>query len=242
MGFLERIRLLFRLFLLFTFLAILALISAITTIKLTIQSNQESMPDLVGMNIEAAQGVAGGLGLVIKVDDKLFNAKYAENEVISQEPRSRAYVKAGQHVHVLVSLGAPRIVVPDLVGSTARVAQIVAVERGLTVGDVAKVYWPGTQPGEIVAQDPASSSGAIRSPAISFLVSLGQTPASFVCPDFEGMEVNQVRTPIKSAGFTVGAVTTVADPSAPSGVILSQSPPPGSKIVAGATFTFQVAR
>ncbi len=242
MGLIDRIRLLFRLFLLFTFLAILALISAITTIKFTIESNQERTPDLVGMNIEAAEGIAQGLGLVVKVDDKLFNHRYAADEVISQEPRSRAYVKTGQHIHVLVSLGPQRITVPDLVGSTARVAQIVAVEQGLTVGDVAKVYWPGTQPGQIVAQDPPSSSAAIQSPAINFLVSLGQAPPAFVCPDFAGMKLNQVRVPIKSAGFSITTVDQVADPSAPSGVILSQSPPPGSRILAGAAFTFQVAR
>ncbi|PYV20179.1 MAG: hypothetical protein DMG24_23580, partial [Acidobacteria bacterium] len=44
----ERILTLFRLFLLFTVLVAVALISAITTIRLTIHSGQETMPDLVG--------------------------------------------------------------------------------------------------------------------------------------------------------------------------------------------------
>jgi beta-lactam-binding protein with PASTA domain len=238
----ERIRFLFRLFLLFTFLAAIALISAITTIRLTIQGNQETLPDLVGVNLGAADRVAGGMGLVLKVEDKLFSSKYSANQIISQEPPPDTKVKVGQHLHVLVSLGPPRIIVPDLVGSSARVAQILAVQRGLTVGDLARVYWSGTQIGQVVAQDPPPSSTGIQSPAISLLVSLGQSTPAYVCPDFAGMRLDQVRYPIQKAGFTIAKINPVAGVPAASGTILSQSPAAGTKIDAGDSFTFQVAQ
>lgn len=238
----ERIRFLFRLFLLFTFLAAVALISAITTIRLTIQGNQERVPDFVGANLEGANRVAGSLGLVLKVEDKLFSDKYAASQIIQQQPPPDTRVKIGQHVHILVSLGPPRLTVPDLVGSSARVAQILAVQRGLTVGDVARVYWSGTQPGEVVAQDPAPSRTGIQSPAVSLLVSLGQSTPSYVCPNFMGMKIEQVRYPIQSAGFTIAQVKTVPGASVPSGTILTQAPGPGTKISPGDSFTFQVAQ
>lgn len=238
----ERIRFLFRIFLLFTFLAAVVVVSAITTIKLTIQGNQETLPKLVGVNLETAERVAEDMGLEVKVEDKLFSDKYALNDIISQEPPPDTKVKAGQHVHVLVSLGLPRIVVPDLVGSSVRVAQILAVEKGLTVGDLVEVHWPSTGTGQIVAQDPPASTTEIHSPAINFLVSLGEETPSYVCPNFAGMKLDQAHAMIQNGGFTLSKVNPVIGSTAASGTILSQSPAPGSKISAGDSFTFQVAQ
>ncbi|MGH9444751.1 MAG: PASTA domain-containing protein [Terriglobia bacterium] len=238
----ERIKLLFRLFLLFTFLAAVALISAITTIKYTIQGNQETLPNLVGESLPAADEVASGIGLEVKVEDKLFSNKYAAGDIISQEPPPATLVKTGQHLHVLVSLGPPRMLVPDVVGSSARVAQILAIERGLTVGDVARVYWPDTQPDQIVAQDPPPSTTALHSPAINFLVSLGESAPAYLCPNFAGMRLAQIRSPIQRSGFTIAKVSSIPGGAAASGTILDQSPAPGSKIISGDSFAFQVAQ
>src|SRR5437870_5114516 len=104
----ERILSLFRLFLLFTVLVAVALISAITTIRLTIHGHQETMPNLVGRPMDAAQRVASGLGLEIKVEGRLFDAKYPPDQIVSQVPPPDTRIKVGQHVHVLVSLGRRR--------------------------------------------------------------------------------------------------------------------------------------
>lgn len=238
----QRIRFLFRLFLLFTFLAVVAVVSAITAIRLTINANQETLPNFVGVNLDEGRALAQGLGLEVKVDDKLFNSKYAASDIISQEPPPDTRVKAGQHVHVLVSLGAPRIEVPDLVGSSARVAQILAVRKGLTVGDVVDVHWPGSTADQIIAQDPPASTTLLHSPAINFLVSLGPAPKAYVCPNFVGMKLDQVQAVIQNNGFVIAKTTPLTGSSAASGTILSQSPAAGSKILGGASFTFQVAQ
>lgn len=238
----ERIRFFFRLFLLFTFLAAVAAISAITTIRLTINGNLETLPNLVGVNLDTAQTVADGMGLEVKVEDKLFSSKYAANQIILQEPPPDTEVKTGQHVHVLVSLGPQRIVVPNLVGSSFRVAQIMAVQNGLTVGDVVEVHWPAVRPNQIVAQDPPASSTEIHSPAINFLVSQGPMPLAYVCPNFVGSNVNEVRAEIQSGGFVIEHLNPVNGSTAPVGTIVGQSPAPGSKILAGGAFTLQVAQ
>ncbi len=242
MRLVERIRFLFRIFLLFTFLAAVATISAITTIKLTIQGNQETLPDWVGVNLDTATASAADMGLEVKVEDKLFSDKYPADEIISQEPQPGIKVKVGQHVHVLVSLGPPRIVVPDLLGSSARVAQILAVQKGLTVGDIAEVHWPGLETDQVVAQDPPPSTTEIRSPAINFLVSVGENTLAYVCPDFLGKKLDSVAPLVQRAGFSVNKVTPVTGTTAPPGTILSQTPVPGSRISAGDSFTFQVAQ
>ncbi|HUY14885.1 MAG TPA: PASTA domain-containing protein [Terriglobia bacterium] len=241
MRLVERIKTLSRIFFLFTVLVCVALLSAITTIRLTIKGNEETLPNLVGMNLDSAQALSSSLGLVVKVEDKLFTEKFPSNDVISQLPSAGTRVKVGQHVHVLVSLGAQRVVVPDLIGSSLRVAQILAVQKGLTVGDMAEVYSNQTEDAQILAQEPPPSSTEVRSPAVNFLVSLGEKPAAVLCPNFVGMLLPQARQQLDSSGYKVGKVTPTPPGAVASGTILAQSPTPGSKISPGDTFDFQVA-
>jgi serine/threonine-protein kinase len=241
MGLRERIRALFRLFLLFTVLVAVALISAITTIRVVLRSNQVTMPNLVGVSLERAERLAAGLGLEVKVEDRFYNETYAANQIVSQVPAKGTQVKVGQHVHVLVSLGSPTVVVPDLRGSSIRAAQINATQRGLAVGDVVAVHWTGTAPDQVVAQDPPASTAHVRRPVVNLLVSLGDPIPVYVCPHFVGMPLTQARRIIEDSGFKVGQLTPVPGATGPGGVILTQSPSPGSKISPGASLEFQVA-
>jgi serine/threonine-protein kinase len=241
MSLLERVRMLFRLFILFTVLLVVALISAITTIRVALRSNQVSAPSLTGMSLERAERLAAGLGLEVKVEDRLYSEKHAASQIISQVPAKGTRVKAGQHIHVLVSLGSPKVVVPDLVGASVRAAQINAIQRGLTVGDVVAVHWPGITADQIVAQDPPASTSEVRRPAVNLLVSLGEATPAYVCPRFVGMPLTQARSIIENSGFKLRPVTPVPATSGPSGVVLAQSPAPGSKIGSDAAFELQVA-
>jgi serine/threonine-protein kinase len=237
----DRIGKLFRLFLLLTVLVTVALVSAITTIRLSIRGRQESMPQLVGAPFEAAQRVASDLGLVLKVEDKVFSTKYAPNQIVSQQPPPGTRIKVGQHAHVLVSLGPPRVAVPNLTGSSLRAAQISTIQRGLSVGNVASLPWPGTEADQVIAQDPPPASPDVRNPTINLLVSQGEPQPGFLCPSFVGQPLTRVRRELESVKLKIAGVTPIPTDAAPKGSILFQSPAPGSKIGADAVFTFQVA-
>jgi serine/threonine-protein kinase len=237
----QRLRSLFRLLLLFVVLVAVALLSAITTIRLTIHGRQESMPRLVGVSLESAQRIASGLGLELKVEDKIYSTQYAANQIAQQMPPPGTPLKIGQHVHVLVSLGPPQVAVPDLVGNSVRVARITAMQRGLTVGDVAVVPWPG-DPEMVVAQDPLPATKEVRTPAVNLLVSGGEEPPAYLCPRFIGKPIGEVRRVLEKNGFKVGSVTPLATNEGTQGIILTQSPPAGSKIGQDAVFSFQVTQ
>jgi len=238
----ERIRTLFRLFLLSTVLVTVALLSAITTIRLTIRGHQETMPNLVGLSFDYAQRMASGLGLEMKVEDKLFNSQYPPQAIVSQMPPPGTRIKIGQHVHVLVSLGPPQVVIPNFVGTSIRAARITAIQRNLELGDIVGIHWPGVEPDQVVAQDPLPESAELRSPAVNILVSVGETPSAYLCPKFIGQPITEVRRNLEKAGFKVAAVTSVTTKNGPRGTILTQSPIAGSKIGPDAEFSLQVSQ
>jgi len=237
----NRLRSVFRLFLLFTVLLAVALLSAITTVRLTIHGRQENMPKLLGVPLESAERITSGLGLELKVEDKIYSTQYPPNSVAQQMPPPGTPLKMGQHVHVLVSLGPPQLTVPNLVGGSVRAARITAIQRGLTVGEIAVLPWPG-DPDQVVAQDPPPATADVRTPTVNLLVAGGQNPPSYLCPRFIGQPVAEVRRILERNAFKVGDITPVTISGGTPGVILTQSPPAGSKIGPDAVFSFQVTQ
>jgi len=193
----------------------------------------------VGVSLESAQRITSGLGLELKVEDKIYSPQYATNQIAQQMPPPGTPLKMGQHVHVLVSLGPPQVKVPNLVGASVRVARITAIQRGLAVGDIAVLPWPG-DPDQIVAQDPPPAAADVRTPTVNLLISSGEEPPAYLCPRFIGQPITDVRRVLEKNGFKVGQVSPMVTNGGAQGIILTQSPPPGSKIGADAVFSFQV--
>ncbi|MEJ2009489.1 MAG: PASTA domain-containing protein [Acidobacteriota bacterium] len=236
-----RIRTLLRILTLVAILMTVAVVSAITTIRLTIHGKQEILPNLVGMQEAQARTVLGGLGLDLDVEDRLYNDKLPVNAIVSQMPAAGTGIKPMQHVHVLLSLGQQKVSVPDLVGRSLRAARITAVQRGLTIGDVAAISWPQDEPNQVVAQDPPPATTDLQSPTVNFLVSVGPQPAAYLCPDFQNKPLGVVRAELQEAGFQNISVTQVQFPGAPQNTIIKQLPLPGSKVTPDTTFEFQVS-
>jgi serine/threonine-protein kinase len=199
------------------------------------------MPNMVGLSFDYAQRMASGLGLEMKVEDRLFNTQFPPQTIVSQMPPPGTRIKIGQHVHVLVSLGSPQVVIPNFVGTSVRAAQITAIQRHLTLGDVVGIHWPSAAPDQVVAQDPPPESAELRSPAVGILVSVGEAPKEYLCPRLIARPITEVRRSLEKAGFKVAEVTSITTESGPRGVILTQTPPAGSKIGSDAEFSFQVS-
>ncbi|MGH7967544.1 MAG: PASTA domain-containing protein [Limisphaerales bacterium] len=236
------VRKVLRLIFLAAVLMTVAVVSAITTIRLTIHGRQETLPSLVGMPLEQARNTVRTLGLGLEVEDRLYNDKIAADAVVSQMPGPGTSIKPRQDVHVLLSLGPQKVSVPDLIGRSLRAARITAVERGLTIGDVAALYWPQDQPYHVVAQDPPPATTDLQSPAVNFLVSLGPIPIAYLCPNFQNKPVGMVRSELQQAGFQNIKVTQAQVQGALQGNIIQQLPLPGSKVTPETVFEFQVAQ
>ena len=178
----------------------------------------------------------------MKVEDKLFNTQYPPQAIVSQMPPPGTRIKIGQHVHVLVSLGPPRVAIPNLVGTSIRAARITAIQRNLTLGDIVGIHWPQSEPDQVVAQDPPPESAEVRSPTVDILVSVGEAPEAYLCPRLIGQPIAEVRRSLEKAGFKVAGVTSITTESGPRGIIFTQSPAAGSKIGSDAAFSFQVSQ
>lgn len=244
----------FRLVLLGLVLLVVALVSALTAMRFAIHGREVTVPDVVGKTPPEAARVAEQSGFQLVVERQFYSPTISEGKILSQVPESGTLVRRGWQLRVAESLGPQRVDIPNVMGESQRAAEINIRRRGLDVASVAQVPVPGSSPGEVVSQSPPPNASGVSAPKISLLVSDNSQPQAFVMPSFIGQPLHSVTLALQDAGLRVGTVTDVNQDSqlqalvAPnpmnlstaSGVVVSQVPSAGQKVVAGAAVNLQV--
>ncbi len=235
----HRIETLLRLALRAFVLAAMAFLSAIITIGLAIRGREVAVPDVVKMKAQDAAARLGGLGLEMKIEDRVFSELPAES-VVRQSPRAGENVKRTQRVHVLLSLGPQKIIVPAVVNKNLRRARIELLQAGLQVGHVSSVHSLGIETDTVAEQDPGSQNATARSPRVNLLVSLGEPEKAYVMPELLGLTLSEAQRRLAAAGLVFGQITTVAVAGQAQGGVVQQWPVHGMRVTPGAKVELQV--
>ena len=244
----------FRMLLLTLVLMTVALISALTAMRLAIHGREVTIPKLVGMSPSEAERVGAASGLLVVVEREFYSADVPEGKIMTQMPAPGAKVRRGWSIRVAQSLGLQRVAIPDVTGESERAAELNIRRRGLALGSVAQVSLPDAPEDRVISQSPPANAIGIAAPKINLLVSAGAEPANYVMPNLTGQPLGSATLTLQDAGMRVGKVSMVpasapgdaqAAPAAPSepnpaSMIVTQTPPPGQKIVAGTAVNFEV--
>ena len=201
----ERLEWIFRMALLVFILASVAFLSALTAMRFAIQGREVSVPDVVGKNAVEAQQMLQGRGLVIQVEDRLYNPLPVDI-VVRQTPPPGMKVKIGQAAHVVISLGPQQATIPALTDRSVRAARIELLRGGMQLGEISSAYLPEHESGTVLQQDPAPGTSNVTSPHVDLLVSLGARPASYVMPELIGLSLNEAEYEIQRDGIEGGEV------------------------------------
>jgi len=224
----ERIEWVFRMGLLVFILAAAAFLSAVTAMRFAIQGREVTMPNLVGKSSAEALGILQGLGLQLKVVDRVYSDLPA-NAVARQSPPEGERMKVSQNAHVVLSLGPQNVTTPSLMGESLRVARIQLLQVGLQLGEVTAFAAPAALSDTILQQTPPPGTKA-ASPRVDLLVAQGQSQASYIMPWLVGMPLPDADRLLSSAGIKLSKTSLVPAPQWPKGVVTEQMPEPGSKI------------
>ena len=234
-----------------------ALVSALTAMRFAIHGREVTIPKLVGMTPIEAERAVSVSGLAVVVEREFYSPDIPEGRILSQVPLAGVKVRRGWAIRVAQSLGPQRVAIPGVTGQSERVAELNVRRRGLDLGSVAQVNLPDAPADQVVSQSPPAKASGVSAPKISLLVSRGPEPAAYVMPNFVGQPLGSVTLAVQDAGIKVGKVSVVqasppADvqpaPATPvpapqpgaASMIVTQSPAPGQKIVAGNSVSFEV--
>jgi beta-lactam-binding protein with PASTA domain len=132
-------------------------------------------------------------------------------------------------------------------------------------GQMSGAQIAGTPPDQVVAQSPPPSASGVSTPKISFLITEPAQPRAYVMPNFIGQSLASAKLALQDGGMRLGTVTEVGQTAgsatglsspmqvprpplsqpavaeaSPASVIVSQNPPAGGKVLAGAAVSFEV--
>lgn len=235
----HRIETLLRLALRVFVLAAVAFLSAIITIGLAIRGSEVAVPDISKMKAPDAAARLGGLGLQMKIEDRVFSDLPAE-AVVRQSPRAGENVKRTQRVHVLLSLGPQKITVPAVVNKSLRSARIELLQAGLQVGNVSSVHSLGIENDTVAEQNPGSQNATARSPRVNLLVSLGEPEKAYVMPELLGLTLGEAHRRLTASGLVLGQITTVVVAGQAQGGVVQQWPVHGMRVTPSSKVELQV--
>ncbi|HEV2490922.1 MAG TPA: PASTA domain-containing protein [Candidatus Acidoferrales bacterium] len=241
MGFRERIEWLGRLTLLVFVLASVAFLSAITTMRIAIQGREMSAANVIGMPLAKAQALLGSRGLRVQIEDRVYST-LPQDAIVRQSPQAGTELKVGETVHVVVSLGAQKVTIPDLNNHSLHAAQIELLSEGLQTGEISSAHLAQFPADIVLKQDPAPGATNASSPHVDLLVSLGPEPAAYVMPGLTGLTLADAQEKLSTAGLKVSQVTPLPGGGVPLGTVIAQLPAKGARIEPGTSVELQVAQ
>ena len=209
--------------------------------RIAVRVREVVVPPLFKIDREQARRRLQDIELRMTTVGEVYHADVPTGAVVSQLPTGGERIKANSQVQVIVSLGAQRRPVPDLIGSTQRVAQLVLQQAGYEIGDISEIFLPNLDSDQIIQQIPSPGSQEVMTTRVNILVGrkLVQT---YIMPDLSGLNLNRARALIRTNFFVAPQIQYSKYFGMTRGDVVRQYPEPGYMLKKGDTIHLEVAR
>ncbi|MFQ5927479.1 MAG: PASTA domain-containing protein, partial [Terriglobia bacterium] len=117
--------------------------SAYMGMRFAVRGSEVEVPSIVGKPLEQAMETLKKVELKLEVLGERFDPQIGKGAVLSQHPQPGRRIKVQRKVQVILSLGEKRNPVPDLRGSTLRVARLMASQSGFELGHITEISISG---------------------------------------------------------------------------------------------------
>jgi serine/threonine-protein kinase len=127
------------------------------------------VPDVAGLDSGIARRLIAAAGLVV-ADVESVQAAVVPGVAMLTRPAAGTPLPAGSSLRLVVSIGAPTLSVPDLLGLSQADARTRLEVAGLTLGAVTRRRTSDAAPGTVVAQKPAAGTLAAPGTVVDIIV------------------------------------------------------------------------
>lgn len=210
-------------------------------VKVEMRSSEVVVPELAGMALEQAAGVADPLGLKLEIVDRRHDRAITSGRVLQQQPPAGSRVRRGRKVKLVLSLGDKVLEVPDLVGKADRAVEIELRREGFALGNAARVA-SAAPSGRVLAQDPQPGSPGVPNTRVHRLVSAGSATAVWVMPELTGLPRRVVEGWIDRRGLRRAPPRSIRVLGRPPGTVIGQAPLAGYPLRPTTVVELTVAR
>lgn len=220
--------------------AALAVLLGITTWWVLIGPGASvKFPSVVGATTEQATATLTGLGLKTQIIEERFDEDVAKDRVISTDPFAGDSIALGGTVKLVISKGAERYTIPQLLSLTPEAAVNLLAKSPLKVGEITEVFSAKIPKGFVIASNPAPGTRVKRDTIVDLVVSKGVE--TFALTSYLGKNGEEALNELTMAGFNVTA-TYAYDENAMPGEVISQNPVAGSALAKGAAVEIFISK
>ena len=180
--------------------------------------------DFVGSSLPGVRAELESAGLVVTTRNG-FSLTVPRGSVLAQEPLPGSRVAPGGSVSLVVSRGAVRVVLDDLVGRPLEQARGSLDEAGVTV-EVVERPDESVPAGVVLEQEPGPGLEVQGDAVARLVVSAG--PAPRPVPDVSGRSLPVASYALGAFGFDVVEVRGTSATDLPPGAVVGTDPPAGT--------------
>jgi len=217
-------------------------ISAILSFQFTLKGEMVTLPSLIGKTLEEAKTDLEKKKIHLVQSGVRLHQRYERGKIIFQDPPANSKVKINAEAIVVLSAGKEKVIVPELLGKNLQTIRPILEEAGLREGKISHVHTPKYAAGKIIGQYPLSEEEVGRDTPVSLLISQGQHEIKYLMPDLIGKRATSSITQLKEMDFNVSNIRRRYYHGLESGIIINQSPAPGSKIQKRNRITLEVSK
>ena len=168
----------------------------------------EKVPNVLGLDITAAEKNIKALGFDLVVQDSIYVDTLARNSVLRQTPEADEVVKKGRTIFLTVNrVIAPQVDMPNLIGFSLKSAQTYLKVLGLRIGTINLVADRNKNVivEQLVGNTPiAPGTKIVSGTLINFTVGDGGASIGMEVPDLIGLTVDMAKMKLTSMGLLVG--------------------------------------
>ena len=198
-----------------------------------------SVPPMAGALQSEATSALTSIGLKVDASNQIFSEDVPAGKVISSNPGGGARIGAGGTVHLIISKGPDRIMVPALAGLTLEQATSALAAAGLKVGRTTQSYSSVREKDLVISSTPTFKTPARKDAAIDLVISLGIQELTI--NSYVGKTSDEALNELTALGLVVNATYQYSD-TVQIGTVISQSPDGSVPLAKGSVLTLVISK
>ncbi|GHH70361.1 putative serine/threonine-protein kinase [Streptomyces sulfonofaciens] len=198
---------------------------------------QVPVPTLVGETLSGAKAKAANVDLKVSVSGNKECKDQPRGHVCTQEPEPGGKIAKNSTVSVVMSTGAPKVAVPNVIGDSLDDARSELSDKKF---DVEVKFKESTQPvDQVLSQNP--DPGTERESGSTVTLTVAKEKKQVTVPDVTGKTFEDAKAQLESNNLKVQR-QDVESSSVEPGKVVQTSPAPNTQVDPGSTVTVQVAK
>ena len=196
--------------------------------------DMKTVPEVTGKSQDEAQRSLTDAGLAVGAVTDAYSEDVPQGQVISQSVAAGTSLAHDSAVDIVLSKGREPLTVPTLSGLSASAAKSAIEDLGLVAAPT-EAYSDTVAEGQVISQQTREGSTLHRGDSVAYTVSKG--PEQVAIPDVVGLQREEARSRLESAGFTVREEAILGGFF---GTVRSSDPAAGTMTKKGSTVTITI--